>query len=245
MSDVAGVALLGMYFNSHTHSHFAPFIVTILTTQAHNDNHRKVAQYCGYADNLDGNFGHGTAVASIIAGNRQDAGGWADGVAPDAKLVMFDISIDADPAEARCCKVPPQFSFFLNKAMAAGARIHNVSWGTSHPRYIVYDQMFDAFLYQNSNAVVVISAGNKLGFSNPKIGSPALAKNGITGKCVHFHFLALSYLLDARWIDLAWPRGVGNSLCWRCSFGAVRASRSFGAACALLVRRLLFVGAVY
>merc|ERR1719265_2615981 len=65
-------------------------------------NHRKIVQYRGYADSIEGSLtGHGTHVAGSVAGNTAEpignnpprSGGPKayDGSAPEAKVAFFDI----------------------------------------------------------------------------------------------------------------------------------------------------------
>jgi subtilisin family serine protease len=54
-----------------------------------------VVYYWG-VDTIDHVGGHGTHVASTIAGSKEGGYGLFEGVAPDAKLAFFDISNDLD-----------------------------------------------------------------------------------------------------------------------------------------------------
>jgi len=100
-------------------------------------------------------------------------------MAPDAKLVVFDISDDSNPQQHKCCNLPGQFSMFLDHARTAGAKIHNVSWGSTYCGYIAYDRMFDQYMYERPDQLIIVAAGNiKQGQSY--VGSPGIAKNVIT-----------------------------------------------------------------
>jgi len=114
-------------------------------------------------------------------------------MAPDAKLVVFDISDDSNPQQHKCCNLPGQFSMFLDHARTAGAKIHNVSWGSTYCGYIAYDRMFDQYMYERPDQLIIVAAGNiKQGQSY--VGSPGIAKNVITGmsqkiNCFNIHVL--------------------------------------------------------
>jgi hypothetical protein len=108
----------------------------------------------------------------------------ADGIAPDAKIAFFDIGTDSDPGNSQCCNIPGDFSLFLNMAQSAGAKIHNIAWGTTATNdYINMDRMLDDFLYNNQDSIVVVAAGNSGPGANTVV-SPALAKNVISGSYI-------------------------------------------------------------
>ena len=145
-------------------------------------NSRKVVQYYNYANGRDGNGGHGTAVTSTIAGKRSYSQGVAVGVAPNAKIAFFDISDNSDPDNGVCCCVPSNFRVFLNQARLAGAKIHNISWGSATDNnYITYDCILDSFIYYDQDSIIVVAAGNKGPGANT-VGSSTNAKNVITGR---------------------------------------------------------------
>jgi hypothetical protein len=105
----------------------------------------------------------------------------ADGIAPDAKIAFFDIGNDADPDKSTCCSIPSDYQMFLSKARSAGAKIQNISWGTTaNNEYINMDRMLDDFIYNDQDSIIVVAAGNNGPGANTVV-SPALAKNVITG----------------------------------------------------------------
>jgi serine protease AprX len=126
-------------------------------------------------------IGHGTLVAGIIAG-RGTAGG-PTGVATDAKLIDRSMVNDAGRLI-----LPMKYDDLFGPAVAAGANILNLSWGT--PIGGDYDQGsrdVDEFAYEHPEVLLVIAAGNE-GRSQQKVGkydfktlaAPASAKNAIT-----------------------------------------------------------------
>ena len=122
---------------------------------------------------------HGTHVAGTIAG---DSGNTAtptsanadpgDGMAPNAQLLMQDIGAD--------CLVIDDYPAILRQARAAGARIHNNSWGASNGGvYSGYDFDADDTAWALQDLLIVASAGNRADEFNA-VGSPGMGKNVLT-----------------------------------------------------------------
>jgi len=55
------------------------------------DFRRKVVQYVGFADDRDEKSGHGSHVAGTVAGKSLSVLSNMNGVAPEAKISMYDI----------------------------------------------------------------------------------------------------------------------------------------------------------
>lgn len=103
------------------------------------------------------NDGHGTAVASIIAGREN--GKAAVGVAPGASI--FPIKI-ADPPPMGGKTATDQLSLISGMIVAinSGARIINISYSDMNdPSQEVLHEMFKYFYY-NRNGLIFVSAGN-------------------------------------------------------------------------------------
>jgi len=142
-------------------------------------------------------IGHGTHVASTIAGSGAASGGQLRGMAPDARLVCLGI---VDEAEA--LRLPTDLADLLRQVADHGAKIINLSWGT--PLASVYEQgsmAIDTFTRERPDVLVVIAAGNagKAPKGYPSlysIGTPATAKNALTvGACASDR----SEFADATW----------------------------------------------
>lgn len=128
---------------------------------------------------------HGTHVAGTMAGDsgftasptsaHADPG---DGMAPNAQLLVQDIGGD--------CLVVDDYAAMLRQAHAAGARIHNNSWGASTGNaYTGYDFDLDDTTWELEDLLVVASAGNR-DEAIAAIGSPGNAKNALTvGALLH------------------------------------------------------------
>lgn len=136
--------------------------------------------------------GHGTHVAGSILGDGSASQGAVKGVAPKARL-FFQSLLDKD---GRLGGLPFRLSTLFAEAYAAGARIHNNSWGArAMASYQVNSREVDEYVYSQKDMLIVISAGNEgtaadppLGLRNSQTGfvdwlsvcSPATAKNALT-----------------------------------------------------------------
>ncbi|CAN0370803.1 unnamed protein product, partial [Scytosiphon promiscuus] len=101
------------------------------------------------------------------------------GVAPGAQIAVFD------PAYS-------QYEWFVElggnlvwySAMETGAKIHSNSWGAeTFCQLTEAELMYDAFMYENPENLIIFAAGNLGGFKDIpgrescSVGSPALGKN--------------------------------------------------------------------
>ncbi len=160
--------------------------------------HRKVLLYTtavgGVGDALgcdagpQGGFTHGHVVAATALGNASDVetaygpgwraadalgGSWKlDGVAPRAKLVLYDAQVT--PSTLSCADATKNGllvgtlyldgvagSGSLGDGYGRGARIFNFSWGTTgNNTYGVNAQRSDQFLFDHADATLFVSAGN-------------------------------------------------------------------------------------
>jgi serine protease AprX len=104
-------------------------------------------------------FGHGTHVAGIIAGNGFDSGGRRTGIAPGARLLVVK-ALDAD-GRGRISDVIAAFASVIAAKEQFGIRIVNVSIGAAV--YESYDTdllTVAAKVVVDSGLIVVASAGN-------------------------------------------------------------------------------------
>jgi subtilisin family serine protease len=137
-------------------------------------------------------LGHGTHVASIIAGDGGKSGGVLRGIAPEAEIYFQTIGDGTLALPGLAGGVTP----ILSAAYAAGCRVHNNSWGANKAgRYTKTSSDMDAFAFANQDFVIVVAAGNvgqqdvdsNDGLFRQKLGSlaaPASAKNVIAvGAC--------------------------------------------------------------
>lgn len=127
--------------------------------------------------------GHGTHVAGSIAGD----GPHIKGMAPGAELVVQSLLRDDGTIE-----LPLDLGDLLDQAYAAGARIHNNSWGApANAAYLANALEVDEWVSNHPDTLVVISAGNDGSAAKPtnsptgfvdllSLSSPGTAKNALT-----------------------------------------------------------------
>jgi subtilisin family serine protease len=137
-------------------------------------------------DNVDGGtkgdtIGHGTHVAGIVAGTGVASGGENKGIAPGAKLAIVGfVGADGVPL------IPANWAELLERAVANGAHIVNLSVGTNFAGHYDFGSLaLDEFVWAHPDVLVVIAAGNSgsapegwVGFHT--VGSPASSKNALT-----------------------------------------------------------------
>jgi serine protease AprX len=121
---------------------------------------------------LDG-YGHGTAIAGIIAGNDGTAGGY-QGVAPSARLVS--VKVGSSTGAADVSQIIAGIDWVTQHAHDAGMniRVINLSLGTDS----VQNYQLDPLAHAAENAwrhgiVVVVSVGND-GASTNNVADPAI-----------------------------------------------------------------------
>jgi len=143
----------------------------------------------GIATNEWDTQGHGSLVAGTIAGDNfanpivHDAG---DGMAPGAKLVVQDAGFLTD----NCGDLPGigcpvvDLKPIFQQAYTQGARIHTNSWGDRENAavqntYSAACQDVDQFMFDHPDFLILFAAGNA-GPGTGTVGSPSVAKNGIS-----------------------------------------------------------------
>ena len=136
---------------------------------------------------MDCAFGHGTGVASTLAGNDNGLGASPnDGVALAAKLYMQDLGgflggIAVCPNESLLYLPGSYDDLFGPPGLvyndpAAPVRVHSNSWGADTNEYDLQAWMVDSFVWSHPDLVVVFAAGNA-GNGAGTIGTPATAKD--------------------------------------------------------------------
>jgi fibronectin type 3 domain-containing protein len=132
---------------------------------------------------------HGSHVAGTIAGDNlanpivHDPG---DGMAPGARLVVQDagfLTDDCGDLPGIGCPVVDLKPFFL-QAYTQGARIHTNSWGDNENAFVQNNysaacQDVDEFMFSHPDFLILFAAGNS-GPRAASVGSPSVAKNGIS-----------------------------------------------------------------
>ncbi len=150
------------------------------------------------------NGGHGTPVAGAIAGSMGDFATpeekafakMHEGVAPNAKLVVDDMS---DESEVGSLKVPGDLNERLFPfSYSAGARIYANAWGDDSTTYTSSSEEVDRFSHQHDDFLILFAAGNT-GEKAYSVSSPGTAKNAITvGAVDNSRYAAWDYGFSAK-----------------------------------------------
>eukprot|EP00588_Corethron_pennatum_P019810 CAMPEP_0194311020 /NCGR_PEP_ID=MMETSP0171-20130528/7991_1 /TAXON_ID=218684 /ORGANISM="Corethron pennatum, Strain L29A3" /LENGTH=1079 /DNA_ID=CAMNT_0039064933 /DNA_START=256 /DNA_END=3498 /DNA_ORIENTATION=+ len=142
-------------------------IVNRDTSKAVDSSKRKIIQYyTASTDNTDAK-GHGTHVAGIIVGQIENAANSdKDGVAPEAKLAVYDMHglINSNQDAVTSPNDYAAVKNMLDMGTTAGAYVHSASWvktGRYLNNYKQLDRDIDKYLWNNHNHLVILSAGNK------------------------------------------------------------------------------------
>ncbi len=135
--------------------------------------------------------GHGTAVASTLAGNDLGIGTSPnDGNALVAKIYMQDVG---GLAQGATCGTSTEGLVYLPEDYQdifglpglvyndplAPVRIHSDSWGADTNEYDVQARQVDAFVWSHPDLTIFFAAGNK-GPTSGTVGTPGTAKNIVT-----------------------------------------------------------------
>lgn len=147
--------------------------------------YRKVIQYVNYSGSSgDWASGHGSHVCGTVLGNcideRYPSSQTYNGMAPEAKLAMFDIGL----TQVGSLDVPTELRIIFAATQSAGGLIHSNSWGGGY-WYDVFSIETDAFLYENDEMVLTFAAGNSGQYGIQTVLSPSLAKNAISVAASH------------------------------------------------------------
>ncbi|MFC4821810.1 S8 family serine peptidase [Dokdonella ginsengisoli] len=159
--------------------------------------------------------GHGTHVTGSVLGDAAGTFGassflpstpllpshdLADGMAPNAQLLMQDIG-GTSPRNVNAGDVED----LLEQAHAGGARLHNDSWGgAENGLYVADDAAVDRVTRRREDLLVIIAAGNNA--DGPvQTGSPSNAKNALSvaaldhaGSTAHAWYSNLGPAADGR-----------------------------------------------
>jgi hypothetical protein len=144
----------------------------------------------------DCTFGHGTAVASTLAGNATGLGTSPnDGGARGAKLYMQDVgTVGPDPNcnggrgnSDQLTYLPQDYAdlfgppgLVYNDPLAP-VRIHSDSWGGTENTYDITARMVDQFVWSHPDITILFAAGNCATACGPgTIGAPGTAKDIVT-----------------------------------------------------------------
>ncbi len=123
-------------------------------------------------DKADDPDGHGTHMASTIAGTGAENEQWR-GLAPGASLYFQGLLNNKGKIA-----LPEDLSVLFKPAYEAGARIHVDAWGTSGNYYNNHARQIDAYMQHNRDFLVILAAGNN-GSCNGTLTCEANSKNAL------------------------------------------------------------------
>ncbi|KAL0227011.1 hypothetical protein P9112_014335 [Eukaryota sp. TZLM1-RC] len=150
-------------------------------SRARGSKHRKVVFYDDELGDGADVINHGTHVTGTVAGKSIGNNLWnsAHGVAPDSKVII----IDTNRPPSNGLSIPRDLiGRWLEPAYSVGSRIISNSWGSrlATSPYTSDSALWDRFVYNNREALVVFAAGNSGGSGTRTIGAAATAKNVLT-----------------------------------------------------------------
>ncbi len=131
----------------------------------------------GRAGDASDPHGHGTHVAGTALGDGSASNGQLRGAAPKARL-FFQSLLDS---QGGLGGLPMDLSDLFQEAYAAGARIHNNSWGSAMAsHYTVDSYAVDDFVAENPDMLIIFSAGN----SGTALGDKRVGKGFVSWTCI-------------------------------------------------------------
>ncbi|KAL0231419.1 hypothetical protein GEMRC1_010823 [Eukaryota sp. GEM-RC1] len=141
-------------------------------------SHRKILFIDDHLGSGQDTNGHGTLMASIIAGSSTSTSSPScPGISTKAKLLVIDLGQD----DSGTLNMPLDvYSRLLQPSYSLGSRVFSNSYGSSFSGspYTYDSSEWDRFVNNHRDAVVVFAAGNS--GQKSSITSPATAKNVIT-----------------------------------------------------------------
>ncbi|HEX7261283.1 MAG TPA: S8 family serine peptidase, partial [Luteolibacter sp.] len=171
-------------------------------------------------------YGHGTAVASLIAGNDPSA----PGVAPAAELISIRVGDESGTADAFALAAG------ILAAVDSGAQIINISMGTRENNPLIEE----AVLYARDHHALIVAASGNAGRADamyPAAYPSVISVGAVDARGVHLDFANygahLSLTAPGYAINAAWPGGgyqtiSGTSASAPIVSGAIAATMSSG-----------------
>lgn len=151
-----------------------------------------------FPENLSKTYGHGTAVASLIAGHNPIT----PGVAPAAELISIRIGDEAGSADSFALAAG------ILAAIDAGAQIINISMGTSENNPLIEDAVL---LASEKNVLIVAASGNSARSDAlyPAAYPSVISVGSVDARGEHLDFsnygTYLSVTAPGHVINAAWP----------------------------------------
>ncbi len=179
-----------------------------------------------FPDDPDKIYGHGTAVASLIAGNDPSA----PGVAPAAELISIRVGDESGKADAFALAAG------ILAAVDSGAHIINISMGTRENNPLIEE----AVLYARDHHALIVAASGNSGRADamyPAAYPSVISVGAVDARGEHLDFANygtyLSLTAPGYAINAAWPGGgyqpiSGTSASAPIVSGAIAATMSQG-----------------
>ncbi len=179
-----------------------------------------------FPDDRTKTHGHGTAVASLIAGIEASA----PGLAPGVRLISIRISDDSGKADSFAMAAG------ILAAVDAGADLINISMGTSTDNPLIGEAVLYA---RNHNALIVASSGNseQSDATYPAAYPSVISVGAVDARGEHLDFsnygkylsvTAPGYAVNAAWPGNKYTRISGTSASAPIVTGAIAATMSHG-----------------
>jgi serine protease AprX len=131
---------------------------------ASGDGGQRVVRFVDFVRNRPrpyDDYGHGTHVAGVIAGNGFDSGGARTGIAPRAHLMILKV-LD-DEGNGRISDVIAAFDYILKNSADLNVRVVNLSVATRVDESYTTDPLTVAARKLVDAGIVVVAAGGNLG----------------------------------------------------------------------------------
>lgn len=179
-----------------------------------------------FPQDINKTHGHGTAVASLIAGVDDSA----PGVAPAAELISIRISDDSGQADSFAMAAG------ILAAVDAGADLINISMGTNVDNPLISEAVLYA---RNHNSLIVASSGNseQSEATYPAAYPSVISVGAVDARGEHLDFsnygtylsvTAPGYAVNAAWPGNGYTRISGTSASAPIVTGAIAATMSNG-----------------
>jgi hypothetical protein len=179
-----------------------------------------------FPEDLSKTNGHGTAIASLIAGNDRSA----PGIAPAAELISIRVGDESGKADSYALAAG------ILAAIDAGAQIINCSMGTTENNPLIEDAVLYA---RERNVLIVAASGNseQADASYPAAYPSVISVGAVDARGEHLDFsnygtylslTAPGYEIDAAWPGNQYVRISGTSASAPIVTGAIAATMSNG-----------------
>jgi serine protease AprX len=131
---------------------------------------RRLIHYFGISMNEDDKYGHGSFIASVIAGNGTSSGGYYKGVAPKADIISVRVSNEWGSASES--DVVAGMQWVLQNKAAYNIRVVNLSLNSAVAQPYGQSPLNAAAEILWFNGLVVVTSGGNNGMKTPGVVFP-------------------------------------------------------------------------